>query len=68
MDRAYGYNRDVLHGIQASMATESSWTVHHATAHPRELPALREWEPDGVIAHVRIQRLPWDWRHGAGRW
>ena len=52
MDRAYGYNRDVLRGIQTWMATECAWTVHHATSDPHELPALREWEPDGVIAHI----------------
>jgi LacI family transcriptional regulator len=57
MDRAYGYNREVLRGIQNWMSTESNWIVHHATGEPYELPALREWQPDGIIAHVTNPEL-----------
>lgn len=57
MDRAYGYNRDVLRGIQNWIATECHWTVHHAAAEPFVLPALREWHPDGVIAHITNEEL-----------
>ena len=57
MDRAFGYNREVLRGIQNWMSTESKWVVHHATGEPYELPALREWQPDGIIAHVTNPEL-----------
>lgn len=57
MDRAFGYNREVLRGIQNWIATECDWTVHHAAAEPFELPALREWKPDGVIAHITDPEL-----------
>lgn len=57
MDRAYGFNRDVIRGSQGWIATECHWTMHHAAAEPYVLPALREWQPDGVIAHITNQEL-----------
>lgn len=52
MNRALGHNREVLRGIQNWMSTEASWIVHHANGDPWDLPALREWAPDGIIAHI----------------
>ncbi|MCH2145367.1 MAG: XylR family transcriptional regulator [Phycisphaerales bacterium] len=57
MDRAFGSNREILRGIQSWNATESDWTIHHAVSAPHVLPALREWQPDGVIAHVTDPEL-----------
>lgn len=52
MDHATGFNRAVLRGVQEFIAGRGHWVVHNAPCEPRVLPALREWAPDGVIAHV----------------
>ena len=52
MDHGFAYNRLALRGIYEHVVGQANWTVHQANPEPRNLPALREWAPDGVIGHI----------------
>ena len=49
MDRAYGYNRDVIRGIQGWISTECHWTVHHAAAEPIHAGSMKLREHSPII-------------------
>ncbi|MAJ46313.1 MAG: hypothetical protein CBC35_03240 [Planctomycetes bacterium TMED75] len=52
MDNSFAYNRAVLRGIHEHILENAGWFIHQALPESRILPALREWAPDGVIAHA----------------
>jgi LacI family transcriptional regulator len=52
MDHGFAYNRLALRGIYEHVVGQANWIVHQANPEPRNLPALREWAPDGVIGHI----------------
>ena len=52
MDNSFAYNRAVMRGIHEHILENSGWFIHQALPESRILPALREWAPDGVIAHA----------------
>ncbi|MGE9293314.1 MAG: XylR family transcriptional regulator, partial [Puniceicoccales bacterium] len=48
-----GYSRRVLSGILGYAESENlAWVFHHAPPDLRIIPALRRWQPDGIIAHL----------------
>jgi LacI family transcriptional regulator len=52
MDTSFAYNRSVMRGIHEHLLEHSKWFIHQGLPESRILPALREWAPDGVIAHA----------------
>ena len=52
MDTSFAYNRSVMRGIHEHILEKSNWFVHQGLPESRMLPALREWAPEGVIAHA----------------
>lgn len=52
-----GYCRDVLRGIQRFASQQNDWVFHDAPPDPLCLGPLREWKPDGVIAHLFLPKM-----------
>lgn len=56
-DRTRTLDRAVLRGALRWIGSETAWLTHVADAQPWVLPALREWEPDGVLANIEDPEL-----------
>ena len=52
MGQDLGYCRGVLRGVRTYAAHEAQWIFRDASPDSRVLPALREWQPHGIIAHL----------------
>lgn len=52
MDQDIGYTRDVLRGVQVYGRHKPDWVFHDGPQDAKVLPALEEWQPHGVIAHL----------------
>lgn len=57
MGQDIGYCRDVLRGIQAFATGHESWIFHDAAPDLRILQPLKEWKPQGIIAHLFQEEL-----------
>lgn len=57
MGQDMGYCRDVLRGVQAFATQHESWLFHDASPDLRILRALKQWNPDGIIAHLFQEKL-----------
>lgn len=57
MGQDIGYCRNVLRGIQAFAAQHESWIFHDAAPDLRVIAPLREWNPQGIIAHLFDEEL-----------
>lgn len=52
MGQDLGYCRDVLRGVQAFARQHESWIFHDAAPSLELLKPLKEWKPQGIIAHL----------------
>jgi len=52
-----GYCRDVLRGIQRYASQRNDWVFHDAPPDSLCLGPLREWRPDGIIAHLFLPEM-----------
>lgn len=52
MDQDLGYTRDVLRGVQVFGRHKPDWVFHDGPQDAKVLPALREWQPHGIVAHL----------------
>jgi LacI family transcriptional regulator len=52
MSQDAGFHREVLLGIRAYAGHDKRWLFHNAPPIQNVLPALREWNPHGIIAHL----------------
>ena len=52
-----GYCRDVLHGIQEFHLERENWIFRDGPSDKKILKPLKEWQPDGIIAHVFDEEL-----------
>ncbi|HPP51829.1 MAG TPA: XylR family transcriptional regulator [Thermoguttaceae bacterium] len=46
------FHRQVLRGIHAYGLQKRDWVFRNAPAEPAITPVVREWQPDGIIAHL----------------
>ena len=52
MNRDSSHTREVCAGVLGYVAEGARWFVHLSPSDPRALEPLKEWQPDGVIAHL----------------
>lgn len=57
MGQDLAYNREVLRGIQAYAHSKAGWVLRDGPLAHHVLKPLREWGPDGIIAHLFDRRL-----------
>lgn len=52
MNIDFGYCRQALLGVFDYVAGHGGWIHRHSSPHLKVVGALKEWRPDGIIAHV----------------
>ena len=57
MNRDSSHTREVCAGVLGYVAEGARWFVHLSPSDPRALEPLKEWQPDGVIAHLFNEEL-----------
>jgi LacI family transcriptional regulator len=57
MGQDIGYTRDVLRGVQTYGRGQPGWIFRDGPPDLRILAPLREWKPDGIIAHLFDQEF-----------
>lgn len=57
MSKNIGYNRDLIEGVYAYSQKRKNWLFHDSAPKAESLEWLKEWQPDGIIAHLYDARI-----------
>jgi LacI family transcriptional regulator len=57
MGQDLAYNREVMRGVQAYAHAKTGWVIRDGPLARYVLKPLREWKPDGIIAHLYDRKL-----------
>lgn len=57
MGQDLAYNREVMRGVQAYAHSKTGWVIRDGPLARHVLKPLREWKPDGIIAHLYDRKI-----------